>query len=87
MKCSPTNMVFRAIRYFLFPKSKIVDEKTVEIEHDLEELRAQKARTSEMIRKINQPDVLRSLVISMSSTSNSVSIEASVKGSRSGNKQ
>lgn len=69
MQCNPIRTVLKAMRYFLFPKSKIVDAQTEEIEHNLAELRLQKERTSEMIRKINQPDILRSLVISMNSRS------------------
>lgn len=68
MKCSPASRILTRMRYFLFPRSKIVEEQTKEIEQSLVELRKQKALTAAMVRKITQPDVLRSLVISMNST-------------------
>lgn len=55
----------RAIRFMLFPQSKIIEERTRKVDQELEELRCVKKATSDEMSKVTQPDVLRSLVISM----------------------
>jgi hypothetical protein len=62
---SPCEMIQR-MRYWFYPQSKIIDEKTEIIDQNIVELRRQKEITKQMISNVNQPDVLRSLVISMS---------------------
>lgn len=64
MKCSPKELI-RAIRFMIFPMSKLIEERTQEIDQKMEELRSAKRATSAEVSKVTQPDVLRSLVISM----------------------
>lgn len=58
----------KAMRYFLFPASKRIDDRTEEIDRSLTALKESKAQVVEMTRNVNQPDVLRSLVLSMNAS-------------------
>ena len=57
------------IRYWLFPESKRIDDRTRKIDQEREVLRLQKAQTDEIIKHANQADVLRHMVINMSKRS------------------
>lgn len=63
--CSSFKRLGRKIRFMIFPMSKVIEERTQKIEQDLKELRSVKQSTSAEVSKVTQPDVLRSLVISM----------------------
>ena len=69
MMCSPFWTICREIRFMIFPMSKIIDERSIELCQKLEELKVVKEETSLEVSKVNQPDMLRSLVISMQQTS------------------
>lgn len=64
MRCTLKDLG-RAIRFTIFPMSKIIEERTKEIDQKMAELRSANQATSEEVNKVTQPDVLRSLVISM----------------------
>jgi hypothetical protein len=55
----------QAIRYFLFPDSRRIDERTKEIDRQMKGFKQQKEQTHEIVKHANQPDILRNLVISM----------------------
>lgn len=61
----PFKTATNAVRYFFFPASQYISDKTEEIDHRLKAIKAQKEITSKMIDQVNQPDLLRTLVISM----------------------
>jgi hypothetical protein len=69
MKCScvPLRNFCRALRFMIFPKSKEIELRTKKLEQALEELRKSRQETSQAVKSVTQPDVLRSLVISMNS--------------------
>lgn len=60
-----TRTALDAVRYFLYPASRYISDKTEEIDHRLKKIREQRAVTSRMVQDIDSPDLLRSLVISM----------------------
>lgn len=66
MQCSPTKALTRAIRFMLFPRSKVIEEKNIELGDRLDRLKNLREQTTREVSKIDQPDILRSLVISMS---------------------
>ena len=53
------------IRYWLFPKSKLIDERTLEIDQHREAFKKTKAITDQIVANTNRPDVLRNIVIAM----------------------
>lgn len=55
----------QAIRYFLFPDSRLIDEASEEIDRQRDTFRKESKKTSEIVRSANQPDILRNLVIAM----------------------
>lgn len=65
MWCSSLKGLGKKIRFMIFPESKVIEERTLQIDQGLEELRCAKKATSYEVSKVTQPDVLRSLVISM----------------------
>jgi hypothetical protein len=57
------------IRYWLFPESKRIDDRTRKIDRERQVLKRQKAQTDEIIKHANQADVLRHMVINMTKRS------------------
>jgi len=60
----------QAVRYFFFPDSRLLDERTMQLDMQREYLKQQKAQTDEIVRSANRPDVLRNLVIAMTRDEN-----------------
>ena len=63
---NPLSTIRTKVRYFLFPESRVIDEKTVKVDQEIQKFKRQKDLTKEIVRSANQPDVLRNLVIAMS---------------------
>ena len=59
--------IIQKVRYALFPDARRIDERTEEIDQQREELKQRKAQTDQLVRHANRPDVLRNLVIAMTS--------------------
>lgn len=64
-RCSPVKAAQNAIRFFFFPASRYISEKTIEIDQKLESIRKQHQVTTHLVEQVNQPDILRTLVTSM----------------------
>jgi len=59
----------RAIRYWIFPDSRIVEQGTYEIGRLREQTKSKVWQTEQIVRRANQPDTLRNLMIAMTSDS------------------
>lgn len=59
--------IMQNIRYFLFPRSRIIDERTKQLDEEREIFLRQKAHTDQIVLNTNRPDVLRNIVIAMQS--------------------
>lgn len=57
--------IFKIMRYWFFPESRLVDEATTELGRYDEERAKILEETKDIVSKANQPDVLRNLVIAM----------------------
>lgn len=57
----------RSVRYFLFPESQLVDERTAEIDQQRRVIRHNVGETKKIVSNANQPDTLRNLVAAMTS--------------------
>lgn len=57
----------RAIRYWFFPESRIVDQGTFEIGRLREQMKSKVRQTETIVKRANQPDTLRNLMIAMTS--------------------
>lgn len=68
MQCSPVKALTSAIRFMMFPRSRHIEEKNEELRVKLNALKNLREQTTQEVNKIDQPDILRSLVISMNST-------------------
>lgn len=53
------------MRYILFPGSRLLDERTAEIDRQTKERKEHMAETRALVSQATQPDVLRNLVVSM----------------------
>lgn len=66
--CDFCNRAVKAMRYFFFPASKQIDDRTELIDQNIRHIKQQKEQVAEMTKNVDQPDVLRSLVLSMSAS-------------------
>lgn len=55
----------KCIRYWLYPKSKLIDERTMQIDQHRQAFKHTKAIADQIVANTNRPDVLRNLVIAM----------------------
>lgn len=62
--------LFRPICWWLCKEPTVDPKKPENIDQALEELRELNQKTADVLRKVQQPDILRSLVISMNAGRN-----------------
>jgi len=60
------NRAVKAMRYWLFPQSRVIDERTERYDQERQALKQQKEQTDRLVKNATQADVLRNLVINMS---------------------
>lgn len=63
--CGLCKMIKKAIRYWMFPESRMLDIQTQELGRYEQERERLLSETREIVSRANQSDVLRNLVISM----------------------
>lgn len=64
------NKVIEAIRVWFNKEPTSIETSTVNIDQAIKELKELNLRQTEVLNKVDQPDILRSLVISMNSGRN-----------------
>lgn len=66
-----TETRWEKLRYWIFPESRAIKERTEQIVQQKSELKRLKNATKAIVQNANQPDVLRNLVIAMQSVGKS----------------
>jgi hypothetical protein len=65
--CNPCRKLRQALRYWIFPESKLVDERTEELDQQWFKIKEKVSQTNSVIRDANQVDALRNLMRAMTS--------------------
>lgn len=63
----PARSLRQTVRYFLFPTSRMLDERTKELDKYEESRRLIKEATGKIVEGADRADVLRNLVVAMQS--------------------